>query len=144
MPYNLESVLVIYRTSWRVRHCPWKKNVKKNLNKKFRFCIAYNTPWPPLSVHKKIQPNLSSRLAVYTQHIYTNVLFYYIDRCRMYLTNWILEFQNFIAIFRSSSLQAKASPSVVNGSSIMAPPLHGPFIHPLSPPCTVHTSFFII
>ena len=34
-----------------------------------------------MSVHKKIQPNRSSRLAGYTQHIYIymNVLFYYID-----------------------------------------------------------------
>ena len=32
-----------------------------------------------MSVHKKFQPIRSSRLAGYRQHIYTNVLFYYID-----------------------------------------------------------------
>ena len=32
-----------------------------------------------MSVLKKIQPNRSSRLADYTQHIYKNVLFYYIE-----------------------------------------------------------------
>ena len=32
-----------------------------------------------MSVHKKIQPIRFSRLAGYRQHIYTNVLFYYID-----------------------------------------------------------------
>ena len=30
-------------------------------------------------VKKKFQPNRSIRLAGYTQHIYTNVLFYYIE-----------------------------------------------------------------
>ena len=39
---------------------------------------AYNTPRPPMSVHKLNQPNRSSRLAGYTQHMH--VLFYYIDR----------------------------------------------------------------
>ena len=33
-----------------------------------------------MSVHKKIQPIRSSRLAGYRQHIYMNVLFYYIDK----------------------------------------------------------------
>ena len=48
----------------------------------FEFFIAFNTPRPPLSVHKKVQSNRSSCLAGYGQHIYiyTNVLFYYIDR----------------------------------------------------------------
>ena len=32
-----------------------------------------------MSVHKKLQSNLSSRLAGYTQHIYMNFLFYNID-----------------------------------------------------------------
>jgi len=36
------------------------------------FFLACNTPRPPMSVHKKFQPNRSSRLASYTQHIYTN------------------------------------------------------------------------
>ena len=30
-------------------------------------------PWPHMSVHKKFQPNQSSRLAGYRQHIYTNI-----------------------------------------------------------------------
>ena len=39
--------------------------------------LAYNTPRPPMCVHKKCQPNRSSRLAGYTQHIYEcRVLFY--------------------------------------------------------------------
>ena len=41
--------------------------------------LAYNIPRPPMSDHKKFQPNRFSRLAGYTQHIYTNVLFYFID-----------------------------------------------------------------
>ena len=32
--------------------------------------LAFNPSWPPMSVHKKFQPNRSSRLAGYTQHIY--------------------------------------------------------------------------
>ena len=42
--------------------------------------MAYNTPRPPRSVHKKFKPNRSSHLAGYRQHIYTNdVSFYCID-----------------------------------------------------------------
>ena len=43
--------------------------------------LAYNnTPRPPISVHKKFQPNRSSRLAGNTQRMYLRiVLFYYID-----------------------------------------------------------------
>jgi len=48
-----------------------KKIGKKNLK---------HTPGPSMSVHKKFQPNRSSRLAGYTQHIYMNVLLYYIDK----------------------------------------------------------------
>ena len=42
-------------------------------------------PRPSMSVHKKCQPNRSSRLACYGQHIhiYTNV--YYIDILKIYL-----------------------------------------------------------
>ena len=54
-----------------------KKFRKKNFEKKnFGFFLAYVPPRPPLSVHKKFQPNRSSRLAGYREHIYTNVLFY--------------------------------------------------------------------
>ena len=55
---------------------PVKKKIEKqflknnNLKIKFQTFLAYNTPWPPMSAHKKIQPNRSSRLAGYTQHIY--------------------------------------------------------------------------
>ena len=47
------------------------------LKKKFEICLAFNTPRPPMSVHKKIQLNRSSSLAGYEQHIYKymNVLF---------------------------------------------------------------------
>ena len=51
----------------------------KKIWTKFRFILAYNTPRLPMSVHEKLQLNRSSRLAGYWQHIYTNVLFYYID-----------------------------------------------------------------
>ena len=34
------------------------------------FFLYCNTPRPPVIVHKKLQPNRSSRLAGYTQHIY--------------------------------------------------------------------------
>ena len=60
-----------------------KKNVenKKILKtKKLRFFLAWNTSRPPMSFHKKFQPNRSSRLAGYSWNIYTNVLFYYIEK----------------------------------------------------------------
>ena len=49
----------------REKKCFFKKIEKIN-----RFFIAFNTPRPPMSVHKKIQSNWSCRLAVYTQYIY--------------------------------------------------------------------------
>ena len=72
---------ILYNTGWRARHCPWKFFFflnwdKINFRKKkfwtffFWIFLAYITPWPPLSVHKKCQPNRSSRLAGYRQHIY--------------------------------------------------------------------------
>jgi len=59
-----------------------KKLEKNNLNiffenKVLNFFLTFTTRRPPLSVHKKIQPNRSSRLAGYRQHIYMNVLFLY-------------------------------------------------------------------
>ena len=57
----------------------WLKKEGKNFEKKTSYFLAYTTPWPPMSVHKKYQPNRSSRLASYTYR-YANVLFYYIDR----------------------------------------------------------------
>ena len=50
----------------------FKKNFrkKKNLEKKVVFFLAYITHRPPMSVHNKIQPNRSSRLAGYREHIY--------------------------------------------------------------------------
>ena len=50
-----------------------KKNFEK---KKFRIFFAYNTPRPPLSVQKKFQPNRSSRLAGYREHIYECLVLY--------------------------------------------------------------------
>ena len=64
--------------SYRTLRCPWKTNLKKiwkiNFEEKKLFdkrllFIAYNTHRPPISVHKKFQPNWSCRLAGYTQHI---------------------------------------------------------------------------
>ena len=51
---------------------------KKNFEKKFfEICLAYVTPRPPMSVHKKIQPNRSSRLAGYREHIYERLVLLY-------------------------------------------------------------------
>ena len=47
------------------------KKIQKNLKIIFLnldIFFAYDTPRPPMSVYKKIQPNESSRLAGYTQH----------------------------------------------------------------------------
>ena len=63
VPCNMIDSLFYVIISWRARHCSWEKNVRKKM---FEFILAYNTP-------------RSSCLAGYTQHIYTNVLFYYID-----------------------------------------------------------------
>ena len=43
----------------------WIKFFWEKIN---RFFLAYNTPRPPLSVHKKFQPNRSCRFAGYRQH----------------------------------------------------------------------------
>ena len=40
-------------------------------------CLAYNTPQPPKSVHKKCQPNRFCRLAGFTQHIYECLVLLY-------------------------------------------------------------------
>ena len=47
-------------------HFPVEKNLK--------FCIACNTPRPPISVLKNFSP-----IGPAKHNIYTNVLFYYID-----------------------------------------------------------------
>jgi len=55
------------------------KNKKKNFilkKKDFEFCLAYNTPRPPMSVYKKFHLNA---VLPAIRNIYTNVLFYYID-----------------------------------------------------------------
>ena len=55
-----------------------KNNARKqNFVKKFRFFLAYVTPWLPMSVLKKIQPIRSGRLDGQGEH-YMNVLFYFI------------------------------------------------------------------
>ncbi len=46
----------------------FEEKIKKNLN--FLMFMAYNTPWPPMSVHKKFQPIWFSRLAGYREHVY--------------------------------------------------------------------------
>ena len=60
LPHKTKGLWYILNiTSGRARRCLWEK--KK---------ICFNKhPRPPLSVHKKIQPNRSSRLAGYRQHI---------------------------------------------------------------------------
>jgi len=52
--------------------------LKKNFEEKFFFFLAYNNPWPPMSVHKKFQPIWFNRLAGYG-NMFTNVLFYYLE-----------------------------------------------------------------
>ena len=42
----------------------------KKIEIKNSIFLTYNTLRPPMSVHKKFQPNRSSRLAGYTQHIF--------------------------------------------------------------------------
>ena len=44
----------------------------------FEFIFAYNTPRPPISLHKKISP-IGPAVWSALRNIYTNVLFYYID-----------------------------------------------------------------
>ena len=57
--------------------------VKKNSN-----CfLAYDTPRPPMSVNKKIQPSRSSRLAGYRQHIYECIVLLYILRSHVLFNN---------------------------------------------------------
>ena len=41
-----------------------------NISKKKFVFLAYDTPRPPMSIHKKFQPNPCRRLAGYTQHLY--------------------------------------------------------------------------
>ena len=68
-------LIIIIITSWR----PGVARGKKHFFLKINFFLAYNTLQPPMSVHTKIQPNRSSCLAGYAQHIYDmNVVFYYI------------------------------------------------------------------
>ena len=47
--------------------------------KKLELFFAYFILRLPMSVHSKLQPIRSSRLTGYRQHIYMNVLFYYIE-----------------------------------------------------------------
>ena len=55
-----------------------KKNEEKNnLKKNFEFFLTYVTPRPPMSVHKKFQPNRSSRLAGYREHLYECLVLLY-------------------------------------------------------------------
>ena len=46
--YALKTPFIL-QTSWRARRCPWKK-----MKKKIQLFLAYYTPRPPMSVHKKI------------------------------------------------------------------------------------------
>ena len=51
---------------------------KKILTKKFsNFFLAFNTLRPPMSIHKKFQPNQSSRLTGYREHIYECLVLLY-------------------------------------------------------------------
>jgi len=45
------------------------KKIGKKLEKNSNFFSLYNSPRPPMSVHNKFQPNRSSRVACYRQHI---------------------------------------------------------------------------
>ena len=38
----------------------------------FECCLAYNTPWPRMSVHKKFQPDRSSNIYIYKYYIDTH------------------------------------------------------------------------
>jgi len=78
-----------YHTHWRARPCPWKKMLKKNLKKNLRksfekknqIFLAFVTPRLPMSVTKKFQPILSSRLAGYRENIYECLVLFYTGCC---------------------------------------------------------------
>ena len=58
-------------TSWRARRCQWNFFL---FNKKIsNFSLAKNNPRPLMSVHKKFQPNRSSRLAGCRQQVLISV-----------------------------------------------------------------------
>ena len=70
---SIELYCFFFVTSLKARRCPWKNKIEEK-NKKFfflnfEFILAFNTPWAPISVHKRFKPNRYSRLAGYTQHI---------------------------------------------------------------------------
>ena len=61
--------LKIYLTLRVIILTTFCKKILKILRKKyFQIFLAYDTLRPPMSVHKKIQPNPSSRSAGYRQH----------------------------------------------------------------------------
>ena len=78
-----------------------KKNfkIKKKISNVF---LAYVTPRPPMSVHKKIQPNRSSRLAGYREHIYECLVLLYRLVERNILSVWVellMYFVNFLFFY---------------------------------------------
>ena len=62
----------------------------------FGFFLAYISTRPPLSVHKKFQPNRSSRLAGYREHIYECLVLIYRLGYKSYLKNIFLLFSTFV------------------------------------------------
>ena len=57
----------------------------------FEIFLAYVTPRPPRSVHKKFQPNRSSRLAGYREHINDCLVLLYRLRSVRYLSQVVFQ-----------------------------------------------------
>ena len=74
---DLSTIQVWFKSYSLLAEGPGVAHGKKNLKKKFRIFLAYVTPRPPLSVHNKFQPNRSSRLAGYREHIYEFLVLLY-------------------------------------------------------------------
>ena len=80
-------------TSWKARHCHWKKKFEDKFFKNLFFSLCY-----PQSTHKIIKFGTAASPA--RGNIYTNVLCYYID-------NDIYLFTMFIYIALSTKIYAK-------------------------------------
>ena len=71
--------------------------------------LAYVTPRPPLSVHKKIQPNRSSRLAGYREHIYECLVLFYRYICVIVELLYLKKMYNVYAHKKTEEVKKYAS-----------------------------------
>ena len=92
--FHCFQVITLFKTSWRARRC---------LNKKFRIClVACNTPRPPMSVHKKFQPNQSSHFAGYVRNIFIYAMSCFIKDYRIHMHCKLLFISQYGADFLSA------------------------------------------